>query len=284
MNRYDFRPGSGPLVISVPHAGTDMPEEIDRCLTALGRSQPDCDWFVDRLYDLPSAAEANVLIARISRYVVDLNRSPDDQSLYPGQNSTGLCSTITFAGEPIYQAGHEPSAAEIKTRVEQYWWPYHQRLQTELQHVIDRHGYAVLLDAHSIASRVPRLFEGTLPDWNFGTNHGASCGSVLSQRLIQFSETIDDATWVINGRFVGGYITRNYGNPLSAGYHLFKHSAAENHSVKATMAGPVFAFQLELSQATYMDESARAWSPGRASKLQRRLTEWLDWLQWIGKE
>lgn len=284
MNRYDFRPGPGPLLISIPHAGTDIPEEISCRLTPLGRSQPDCDWFVDRLYDLPAAADASILTARVSRYVVDLNRSPDDQSLYPGQNSTGLCSTITFDGQPIYTAGSEPQAAEIRNRVESYWRPYHQRLQTELQRIVQQHGFAVLLDAHSIASRVPRLFDGVLPDWNFGTNYGSSCGPLWSERLARFAESIADATWVVNGRFVGGYITRNYGNPFGANKNESGAILGAQHSEAGKAVRPVFAFQLELSQSTYMDESAQVWSPDRAIRLQRRLTDWLIWLQTIRPE
>lgn len=306
MNLYDFRSGSNPLVISIPHAGTWLPDSWKHRLSPLGLQQPDCDWYVDRLYDLPATQHAAMLVANTSRYLVDLNRSASDENLYPGQNTTGLCSTITFSGEPIYLPGQEPSPEEIRQRIADYWTPYHRQIQRALQQTIAAHGYAVLLDAHSIASQVPRLFPGRLPDWNFGTNHGQSCGPQCAEKLQQFAAGIADATWVINGRFVGGYITRNYGNPgvnscrTSSRSVLSQEDGRQEDGNKVlpgwgssltaeectgnTPLGPIYAFQLELSQATYLDEATGQWDADRAGKTQRLLAHWIDWLLQIEPE
>ncbi|HMP79537.1 MAG TPA: N-formylglutamate deformylase, partial [Pirellulaceae bacterium] len=221
---FDFRPGDVPLLVSIPHAGEWIPNHLSARMTEIGRRRPDTDWFVDRLYDVPIMRHVSCLAARVSRYVVDLNRPPNDQSLYPGQQTTGLCPVTTFHGDAIYQPGQEPTEVEISDRVATYWVPYHLKLRDELERLQSQFGRVILLDAHSIASRVPRLFDGVLPDWNFGTNRGQSCGSRLQSRVECYAAELKGYSWEVNGRFVGGCITRHYG----------------------TSAGPVEAVQLEL--------------------------------------
>ncbi|RVU38589.1 N-formylglutamate deformylase [Hwanghaeella grinnelliae] len=230
---YEFREGTTPLLVSIPHAGLGIPEPIAARMTDKARELGDTDWHVPELYDFLHAMGASVLAATQSRYVVDLNRPPDGASLYPGQATTGLAPTTTFDGEPLYQKGEEPDAREIDIRVDLYWHPYHTKLLDELEHLKRQYGYALLWDAHSIRSRVPRLFDGGLPDMNFGTNEGRSCDTKLTKRILAVAEDVTEFTHVLNGRFKGGFITRNYGNP-----------DLDIHAV-----------QLELSQATYMDET-----------------------------
>jgi N-formylglutamate deformylase len=233
MEAYSFRAGSTPLLVSMPHAGTYLPETIRARLTPAALRVPDTDWHLDQLYDFLDALGASVLVGTHSRYVVDLNRPRDDASLYPGQDTTGLIPIDTFAREPLYADGLDPTAAEIAARVERYWTPYHARLAGELSRLCDRFGYALLWDAHSIASVVPRFFPGRLPDLNFGTAGGASCAPAIGVDLVATAQAAAGYTSVLDGRFKGGYITRAYGNP-AAGIH---------------------AVQLELSQVTYMDEA-----------------------------
>jgi len=234
MNIYKFIGGATPLLVSVPHAGTAMPREIAPRLSAAASALPDTDWHVDRLYDFLPALGASVLIATQSRYVVDLNRPPDDRPLYPGASNTGLCPTTTFGEEPVYLDGAAPDEAEIAARRARYWRPYHERLAAELAVIRERHGMALLWDAHSIRSRVPRFFQGQLPDLNLGTGGGTSADAGLLARLEQVAARAGpDYSCVANGRFKGGYITRAHGDP----------------------ANGVHAVQLELAQATYMDEA-----------------------------
>jgi len=234
MDPYLFHEGNGPLLVSMPHVGLHIPDDIAAGMTGLALTLSDTDWHIDRLYDFLDDLGASVVAATQSRYVVDLNRPPDGASLYPGQATTGLCPTSTFDGEPLYNDGAEPDDAKIARRVEDYWKPYHERLNTELQRLKAAHGYALLWDAHSIRSVVPRLFDGRLPDFNIGTAAGASCDPERARRVVAAAESAQGYGTVVNGRFKGGYITRQYGRPDD-----------DTHAI-----------QLELSQRTYMDEVA----------------------------
>ncbi len=229
---FSFTKGHIPLLVSMPHSGEKL-GPIGCCMTDDAKRLADTDWHLPKLYDFLGGMGASVLAANYSRYVIDLNRDPSGESLYPGQNVTELCPTTTFAEEPIYKRGHSPNADKVAARVTTYWQPYHDKLSHELDRLVSAHGYALLWDAHSIASRVPRFFKGRLPDFNLGTNDGKSCGAGMGEALLESLHGQDAYTGVLNGRFRGGYITRQYGNP----------------------AGGIHAVQLELSQATYMDEA-----------------------------
>ena len=249
MVPYNFTAGRTPLLVSMPHVGTHIPEALAARMTAAARAVPDTDWHVDRLYDFLGELGASVIAATHSRYVVDLNRPPDDTSLYPGQNTTGLCPTRQFCDQPVYREGEAPDAAEIAARVERYWRPYHDCLRTELERLRAAHGRVVLWEGHSIRGEVPFLFEGRLPDLNLGTAGGESCSPALLQRLEAVLAAQDDFDWVVNGRFKGGYITRHYGVPASG----------------------VDAVQLEISQRVYMDEDSFGWDEAKAARTQRVL-------------
>ena len=254
MDVFTLHRGTAPLLLSLPHDGSEIPPNLAARMTDAARRAPDTDWHVSRLYDFARALGASVLVPRFSRYVVDLNRPPDDASLYPGQNTTGLCPAVRFCGEPVYLEGSEPDIAEVRARVDTYWRPYHQALGGELSRIRAAHGRAVLWEGHSIRGEVPFLFEGRLPDLNLGTAGGASCTPALQSRLEAVLAAQDEYDWVANGRFKGGYITRHYGDP----------------------AGGVEAVQMETSQRTYMDEASQEYDPARAAQLQpllRRLLE-----------
>ncbi|WP_043689961.1 N-formylglutamate deformylase [Luteimonas huabeiensis] len=238
--------GDAPLLVSIPHNGTELPEAIAARLAPASRRVPDTDWHLDRLYAFARELGASVLVPRYSRYVIDLNRAEDDASLYPGQNTTGLCPVVRFDGEPVYLDGQAPAPDEVAERVETYWRPYHRALAEELERLRALHGRAALWEAHSIRGTLPFLFEGRLPDLNLGTADGASCASALQARLEAELAAQTGYDFVVNGRFKGGYITRHYGDP----------------------ARGIDAVQLEISQRCYMDEDSFAWSEDRAARLQ----------------
>jgi N-formylglutamate deformylase len=240
--------GDSPLVISFPHVGTQLAPEIVPSLTPAALEVSDTDWHVDRLYDFAATMGASLVQAVYSRTVIDLNRPPDDESLYPGQVTTGLCPTATFAGEPLY-SGAEPDEREIVRRRDHYWRPYHAELGRLLARARAHHGHATLLDAHSIASHVPRLFDGRLPDVNVGTFAGRSCAAGLSERIVAELESQSHFTHVLNGRFKGGYITRHYGQP----------------------EGGAHAVQFELGQLAYLDEPHSVYVESRAADLKALL-------------
>jgi N-formylglutamate deformylase len=229
MPVFKLRQGNAPLVVSMPHVGTYIPAWLAPRLTEAGLSIADTDWHLEQLYHFLDDLDATVIIATHSRYVIDLNRPSDDVSLYPGQNTTGLCPVDAFNEAPLYLPNQAPSADEVQKRITNYWQPYHQTLNAELSRVKAVHGRALLWDAHSIGSVVPRFFEGTLPHLNVGTANHASCDAALAGTVYAVAEQSDYES-VLNGRFKGGFITRHYGRP------------AEN----------IHAVQLEIATRAYM--------------------------------
>lgn len=253
METFTLHRGSAPLFVSLPHDGTALPDDIAVRLTPAARRVPDTDWHVSRLYAFARELGASMIVPAYSRYVIDLNRPPDNASLYPGQNTTGLCPIVQFTGEPIYKAGEEPSGAEIAERIASYWRPYHEALAGEIMRIRAAHGRVVLWEGHSIRGVVPFLFEGRLPDFNLGTAGGASCSVALQSRLVEVLAAQRDHTYIVNGRFKGGYITRHYGEP----------------------AQDVEAIQLELAQRNYMDEDTFEYRDELAGSTQNVLRELL---------
>ena len=251
MANFTLQRGRVPLLISLPHDGSFIPDDIARRMRPAARRSPDTDWHVGRLYEpLAEALGASVLKPQASRYVVDLNRPADGHALYPGQRETGLVSTIGFDGEPLYLDDEVPDAAEVQQRINDYWQPYHRAISHEIARLHAEHGRVVLWEGHSIRSRVPMLFDGQLPDFNLGTASGASCGAPLQGRLQACLESQSRYSFAVNGRFKGGYITRHYGNP----------------------AADVQAVQLELVQLNYMDEESFDYDEGKAALVQ----EWIE--------
>ena len=230
---FDVERRGGPLLISMPHLGTAIPDDLRNAYSPEALTVADTDWHLEKLYDFASALDATVIRANVSRYVIDLNRPATGESLYPGMISTSLCPTETFRGEPLYREGCVPDGAEVARRVATYWQPYHAQLKTEIGRLRHSHLDILLWEAHSIASMLPRLFSGKLPDFNFGTSDGESCHDSISAGAIQPLRH-GSRSWVLNGRFKGGFITRRYGDPR-AGVH---------------------AIQLEMCQSLYMDETA----------------------------
>ena len=214
-----------PLIVSVPHAGRHVPDAIALRLSARARDVPDTDWHVDELYRFAPSIGATLLTATHSRYVVDLNRDPSGKALYPGADNTELCPTRTFCNEPVYRPGEAPSMAEIDARRATYFDPYHALLAREIDRVRDWHGYAMLVDGHSIASEVPRFFAGRLPDLNLGTGDGASCDAAAQALAAGIVSSAAGFTHVVNGRFKGGWTTRHHGAP-EAGIHAIQMELA----------------------------------------------------------
>jgi N-formylglutamate deformylase len=253
---FEYRQSNSPLIISFPHDGELLSPAIDPDrLTESGLQMDDTDWKIFQVYDFIQSMDISYIRARFSRYVVDLNRSPEGEKLYPGQSETEICPSLTFNGAPIYKEGLEPEQEEIQNRLNHYWQPYHQHIESEIERLKSLHGYVILWDAHSIRALVPRLFDGQLPDLNFGTSNGASCSANIQKTLNDIAAQQSDYTFVFNGRFKGGYITRHYGNPESK----------------------IHAVQLELSQNTYInDNNYSEIDPVKHKQLENYLKNCID--------
>lgn len=244
---YTLIKGRVPLLISMPHNGEAIPQDIADKMLPIALRVADTDWHKDKLYQFAKSLGAYILMPKYSRYVIDLNRDPQGGELYPGANSTELCPTTAFDLSALYKSGCQPTQADIDERVKLYWQPYHQAISSTLNQLKAEFGKAVLLEAHSILSRVPRFFDGQLPDFNFGSADGQSC----SAQMMKAVQAIDFSPYsmVSNGRFKGGYITRAYGQPQKN----------------------IHALQLELSQKTYMNEPSSDYNEALAKQVIPKL-------------
>lgn len=244
---FTLTEGRVPLLVSFPHVGTHIPQELRSHYVPRAHAVEDTDWHLALLYDFLVELGASFIVPSTSRYVIDLNRPPDNAPMYPGASNTELCPTRFFTGEALYCDTNEPNAAERQRRLELYWQPYHSALTTELARIKAQHGFALLWDAHSIRSEIPWLFEGRLPDLNIGTANGCSADMRLANAVMQACSAQSEYSAVLNGRFKGGYITRHYGQP----------------------ALHVHAIQLEMCQSTYMQEAPPfAYDAEKASRIQ----------------
>jgi N-formylglutamate amidohydrolase len=245
MNLFELKSASSPLILSFPHSGTYVPDEIFNKFTDIGKQLSDTDWFLEELYlSVIEKIKPVVLYSNVSRYVVDLNRPPDNKSLYAGRPLLGVCPDKTFAGSDIYSNGNIPSDDEVAYRIDNYWKPYHLEIERQIERALNDFGYALIYDAHSIRSEVPRLFSDKLPDLNVGTNEGKSCSNAMSKTMMSVLSEAGYSS-VLDERFIGGFITRHYGAP--------------NNNVHAV--------QMEISKQNYMDEENIKFISSQAAEL-----------------
>jgi N-formylglutamate deformylase len=257
---FTLHRGRTPLLISLPHVGTQIPPDQQPRYTQRALQAEDTDWYLDRLYAFARELGAGLLVPRHSRYLIDLNRPRENAPMYPGANNTELCPTRHFTSDEIYRPGQAPDAAEIGRRIALYWQPYHDALQAELQRLKSEHGHALLFDGHSIKSRLPWLFDGELPHLNLGSADGASCDPSLRDAVAALLAAQHRYQVVVDGRFKGGHITRTYGRPAQG----------------------VHALQLEMCWRCYMDEDPPyRWNDARAAEvtplLRQLVTTLRDW-------
>lgn len=230
-----------PVVLSLPHSGMVTPEK-ERANYLLEPDQVALagDLYVDLLYREAVHFGVTVVRTPYSRFLVDLNRMPDDfspstvegahvrgEAGYHGQR--GVIWAVSPDGRPLYK--RKFSRSEAALRLERYYYPYHRALRNHLQSLRDRFGYAILIDAHSMPSQSLNLRNGPRADVVPGDLDGQSCASELTQVVCNWWK---DAGYSVmpNRPYRGGAITRQHGNP-SEGIH---------------------AIQIELNRGLYMDE------------------------------
>lgn len=252
MSVSEVKQGSSPVILGFPHTGTDVPPAIWEQLNENGRLLADTDWHIHDLYEglLP---DVTTVRATFHRYVIDANRDPEGVSLYPGQNTTGLVPGTDFDGVSIWKDGEEPGEADIAARLADFHAPYHAALAAEIERVKAIHGVAILYDCHSIRSDIPFLFEGTLPDFNIGTDNGKTCDVAIQNAAVDVALNAEGYTSILNGRFKGGWTTRHYGQPETG----------------------VHAIQMELAQSTHLttERPPFAYDEAKAAKLRIHLKE-----------
>ncbi len=236
MTGLDVVHGDSPVLLSFPHTGTDLPAETAASLNGIGRKRTDTDWHVHHLYE-DLRPDMTSIRTRIHRYVIDVNRDPTGASLYPDRNTTSLCPLTDFDGNSIYRDARAPGADEVERRRIACHAPYHAALSVEINRIKGLHGFAILLDCHSIRSRIPFLFDGILPDLNIGTDNGSTCASGIESAVLEICEGASGYTAVLNGRFRGGWTVRHHGDPQNS----------------------VHAIQMELAQSTYLETEEPPW-------------------------
>jgi N-formylglutamate deformylase len=255
MTIHTLHRGRIPLLVCLPHVGTELPYDQHGRYVERAFGFEDTDWHLEKLYDFVRELGASLIVPRYSRYLIDLNRPREDTPMYPGMNNTELCPTRFFSGDPLYRNGRAPDPAEIARRIQHYWQPYHDALRAELDRLRRLHGHAILFDGHSIKSELPWLFDGRLPDLNLGTASGSSCAPVLQSALAGVLAAQSRFSQVVDGRFKGGYTTRHYGDP--------------DHEVHA--------IQLEMCWSCYMEETAPyIYEPDRARSVEPVLRQLIE--------
>ncbi|MDA7980723.1 MAG: N-formylglutamate deformylase [Pirellulales bacterium] len=253
MNPVEVQQGDSAIVLGIPHTGTGLPSDIAANLNARGRELTDTDWHIHRLYE-GLLSEVTTVRATFHRYVIDANRDPSGRSMYPHQNTTDLVPLTDFDGNSIWE--QPPSEAEILRRKTLYHAPFHDALAGEIGRVYRRHGIVILFDCHSIRSRIPFLFEGTLPDFNIGSNESRACDRSIERCVREICEAVEGYRTVVNARFRGGWTTRHYGRP-----------GVNQHAI-----------QMELAQSTYLVSEKAPWKYDdvKASRLRKHLSQILN--------
>ncbi len=249
MRAFEFTPGTLPVLVAIPHAGTQLTPDISNDLVNKARALPDTDWHLARLYQFARDMGASTLVANYSRLVIDLNRAADGpERINP--TFTGLYPDSLLDGTPCYSPSHRPDSKARLQALEMIWRPWHQQIDHELHRIKQEHGYALLLDAHASVSQLPRRFDGTLPDLCVGTLNGQSCSPALEYHLMECLAGLHGLTFAVNKQFKGGYTLKAWGHP-------------EDN---------IHALQLVISRAAYMQEQAPyAWENKKAEKIQPML-------------
>lgn len=200
-----------PVLLSIPHGGTEVPAEIcDRVTISVKDQFEDSDAYTQEIYGLGNEVMAQVQ-SQVARAFVDMNRAEDDR---PPKNPDGIVKTQTCHGKAVYLPGKELDDGSTQRLLDTYYFPYHRSIATSLAEHL---GLQLALDCHSMEKVAPVISPDPgqpRPLICLGTNHGKSCPQEMADRLAEcFREGFDlkGRDVVMNKPFAGGYITRTYG-------------------------------------------------------------------------
>jgi len=243
--------GKTNILISIPHCGTAFPNEIiDHYDQSKIPKPDDTDWFLEKLYDFANELGITVIEAVYSRWVIDLNRTPQNKSLYnDGRIITSLCPVTDFLGEAIYTySNDEPNKEEVQRRLQVYHEPYHEKIDLILNELKNEFGNVLFWDAHSIRRNVNTIQENDFPDLILGDNDGKTASLKIIETTLN-SLKQSKLSVEHNHPFKGGFLTRSKGDP-------------ENN---------IHALQLEMSKDLYMSNNEMDYDNSKAEEIKRTL-------------
>lgn len=237
-----------PIILSSPHSGVEFPDELQTHFQPEMMAQPDdTDWFVHELYNFAPSLGITLIHAKYSRWVIDLNRTPESVPLYnDGRIITELVPKTDFCGNELYiDKKFIPDDAEIERRKELYYFPYYQKIEQLLAERIAEFGQVLLWDAHSIRRFVPTIQDAPFPDLILGDNDGKSANKEVIETALT---NLKQGKYGVNHNspFKGGNITRHFGKP-------------ENN---------IHALQLEMAKTNYMNDDELTFNEERADEVR----------------
>ncbi|EAV43452.1 formiminoglutamase protein [Stappia aggregata IAM 12614] len=253
--------GQSPLIVCLPHSGTDIPNAVEKRLNATGRLQADLAWRLERVFDFHGELNATVLRSSISRYVIDLDRDPKTPVSAANDPARALCPATTLDGKRIYQEGEEPGPTEIEQRSLLFYTPFHKALRHQIDRLLRSHGKVIVLDCQSMRSHIKGVTDNGLPIVSIGTAGGTSCDPDLRNVLVGSFKGLEGFTVSVDEQIKGGFITQTFGRP-ERGLH---------------------AMTLLLAQRSYLRHESPPFEPDKARMarlkvvLQDALTRLVDW-------
>ncbi|WP_158511000.1 N-formylglutamate amidohydrolase [Paraburkholderia caribensis] len=210
--------GDSPVLVVTPHTGTALPDALRQhagWLPVEGRLSDPAGLL---LMEAARRCGATLVGARYHPCAIDFMVSAQGPALSVGVDRGGLCRTHTSRGESLYESDRPLTAAEVDSRVEQLWRPFHRAVTGEISRLRAQHDHILMLVPHASWWLSPFRAESMGRDCSIGTDHGKSCDRALVTVLTELA-TATGRSWVVNGNIADGFTAAHYGDP-AAGVHV----------------------------------------------------------------
>ncbi|NVK34247.1 MAG: N-formylglutamate amidohydrolase [Rhodobacteraceae bacterium] len=244
--------GQAPLVICLPHSGTDIPPVVASRLSANGSLQTDIAWLLPKIFELPENLDVTIISSSISRYVIDV-----DKSLYPvGEEQASchaLCPLTTYDTKRIYAQGEEPGAVEIEQRQLLFYKPFYNAVERELARLRKIYDRIVMLNCSSIQSQFRGPHEDEIPLINIETDNGDACDEALPEIIAGSFEQLADYSVSVDKFVTGGELLRRFAAP-----GIGVHGASVTVAQRAYLAQEAPPFQLDPAKAPALTDAMAA--------------------------
>lgn len=205
--------GQSPLVLCLPHSGTDVPKAVYNRLNATGKLQADLAWRLERVFDFHKELDATVLRSNVSRFVIDLDRDPKTPVSAAMDPARALCPATTLDGKRVYQEGEEPGPTEAEQRFLLFYAPFHKALHQQIDRLLRKHRKVILVNCQSMRSHIKGVTDEDLPLVNIGSEEGRSCDPDLRNVLVGSFRGQEGYTVSVDRYTKGGFITHSFARP-----------------------------------------------------------------------